>query len=360
MPLLLPPLFLEMLATGMDCAISISGGKDSQAMLLTFVAWFRAQGFTGKLYALHTTLGRAERSETPGFLEALCARIALPLIVVQPIVGGQPGDLQDSLERRHLQLAGTNTPAWPSMRNRYCTALKVSACEKEMRKSLLIASIEGIRAAESEPRAEKDPFTIREKITGERYKHLALEAAWALYQENAQTRDGQYLFFEAPVQARPLPRLAVTLYPLFFWSEEAVWRACGTSTQALEERRALYLQGIEREDPALRAQALAGWCAHPAYVKGARRLSCSLCIWADRETLRSGAYDSPSYYRQLVWMEIESGFPFQQRLWLAEVAPELLTDEQHQALAALPRYQRWLSRTRRSTVLPLSGSAAHS
>lgn len=62
MPLLLPPLFLAMLAAGMDCAISISGGKDSQAMLVALSAWFRAQGFRGKLYALHVTLGRAERS----------------------------------------------------------------------------------------------------------------------------------------------------------------------------------------------------------------------------------------------------------------------------------------------------------
>lgn len=36
-------------------------------------------------------------------------------------------------------------------------------------------------------------------------------------------------------------------------------------------------EGIERQDPAIRAQALNGWLAHPAYVKLARRLSCMLC-----------------------------------------------------------------------------------
>src|SRR5260370_20309262 len=158
-PLFLPPLVLEMLRAGMDCAISISGGKDSQAMLVAFVAWFRAQGFTGKIYALHTTLGRAERTETPGFIDTLCSRLALPLVVVQPVVGGQPGDLLDSLDRRMHQLEGTQTPFWPSMNNRYCTSLKLAACDKDMRASPLILRLEGIRAAESEPRTENQPLS---------------------------------------------------------------------------------------------------------------------------------------------------------------------------------------------------------
>ncbi len=352
--LFLPDLLREMLAAGMDVAMSVSGGKDSQTMLLTVVPWFRAQGFSGKLYALHTTLGRAERAETASFLEALCAKIAIPLIVVQPVVGGVVGDLQDALARRKGQLANTATPFWPSMRNRYCTALKRTACDKQMSTSSLIVSLEGIRAAESEPRAEKQPFSVRTTITGQRYKRLIPEAAWSLYQAD-QARLAhlpiQHSFFEqedAHIQLPALPRLAFTLYPLFFWDEEEVWRSCGTSLAELEERRMLYRQGIEQEDPTLRAQALAGWPAHPAYVKLARRLSCSLCIWADEMTLRSGAYNSPDYFRQLVWWEIETGYPFQQGRWLADVAPKLLTDEQREALSALPQRQNLLKANKRT------------
>ncbi len=86
----------------------------------------------------------------------------------------------------------------------------------------------------------------------------------------------------------------------------------------------IYKEGIAQQDAGKRTAALAGWSAHPAYVKGARRLSCSLCILGNLETLRAGAYHQPEYYRALVWLEIEVGCPFQAHRWLADVAPERL------------------------------------
>jgi 3'-phosphoadenosine 5'-phosphosulfate sulfotransferase (PAPS reductase)/FAD synthetase len=148
-PLFLPDSVLLMLQAGMDCAVSISGGKDSQALLMSFVLWFRAQGFSGKLFALHVDLGRAERTETPGFIASLCAQLAIPLHIVRPVVGGQIGDLQDVLQRRMQTLAGTGTPFWPTKSRRYCTSKKRDACDKELRGSPLILSLEGIRASES-------------------------------------------------------------------------------------------------------------------------------------------------------------------------------------------------------------------
>jgi tRNA(Ile)-lysidine synthase TilS/MesJ len=45
------PLLYEILAAGTDCAISVSGGKDSQAHLITAVNWLRAQGYCGQIFA---------------------------------------------------------------------------------------------------------------------------------------------------------------------------------------------------------------------------------------------------------------------------------------------------------------------
>lgn len=357
--LLLPKTFVSALHEGADSGIGVSGGKDSQALLTRYLDWHRGQGFSGKVFAIWVNLGRAERTETPGFLDALCARLAVPLEIVAPVIGGQPGDLQDSFRQRKEKLAGTQTPFWPTRGLRYCTSLKRDACDKYFRGSRLIVSLEGIRADESEERAEKEPFTVRQAITGKRYKTLLPEVAFKNYLDDlAEAKQALVPFSmfdddEDEDRGEKIPRLAFTLYPLFHWTLDEVWASCGTSQQELEERRALYKEGIERQDHVLRAQALAGWFSHPAYVKLARRLSCSLCILADRETLRSGAYNNPSYYRALVWYEIESGYPFQQNHWVASIAPELLTDEQHTALIGLPQWQAWQEKKSKRKTLPM-------
>src|SRR5216110_1682903 len=185
-PLFLPDIFPAILREGSDCGIGLSGGKDSQALLITFLKWYRAQGFTGRLFAIWANLGRAERTETPGFIDALCKQLAVPLEIVRPVIGDREGDLQDSLARRKDKLAGTGTPFWPTLGRRYCSSLKRSACDKAFRSSRIIASLEGIRAEESDERAEKEPFTVRETITGTRYKTLAPSEAFARYQADRQ------------------------------------------------------------------------------------------------------------------------------------------------------------------------------
>src|SRR5438045_2474696 len=99
-PLFLPDIFLAGLSEGADCGIGLSGGKDSQALVKKFVQWYRAQGFTGRLFGIWVNLGRAERTETPGFIETLCTQLAVPLEIVRPVIGEREGDLQDSLARR--------------------------------------------------------------------------------------------------------------------------------------------------------------------------------------------------------------------------------------------------------------------
>jgi tRNA(Ile)-lysidine synthase TilS/MesJ len=99
----LSPLLLEVLAEGADCAIGVSGGKDSQATLITVVAWLRAQGYAGKIFAIFADLGRAEWLQTRSFIERLCQSLEIELIVVQRA----QGDLLDLIEQRRETLADT-------------------------------------------------------------------------------------------------------------------------------------------------------------------------------------------------------------------------------------------------------------
>src|SRR5690349_10007198 len=113
----LPSIALEALASGADCAIGLSGGKDSMALLLTFVPWFRAQGFSGSLFAIFAHLGRAEWWQTEDFVTKLCARVGIELVIVRR----EQGDLLDRFDQRRITL-GQNSPFWPTSANRYCSS----------------------------------------------------------------------------------------------------------------------------------------------------------------------------------------------------------------------------------------------
>jgi len=81
--------------------------------------------------------------------------------------------------------------------------------------------------------------------------------------------------------------------------------------------------------------------ATPRMSRGTRRLSCAM---SHPGRLRDSAFwclQQPPSYRKLVWMEIESGHPFQPQRWLADIAPALLTDEQRAVLGALPARLAW-------------------
>jgi hypothetical protein len=82
------------------------GAKDSHAMIHTLPSWFRAQGYTGELYAIHADLGRMEWSQTYQIVQQHAAAAAISLVVVN----WKGGDLVDRIEQRMEQLAGTGKP----------------------------------------------------------------------------------------------------------------------------------------------------------------------------------------------------------------------------------------------------------
>lgn len=329
--------------------VSISGGKDSQAMLEAVTAAHAAEGWACHLYAIHADLGRMEWGETPAQVEAQCARLGVPLTVVRRPQGDLLQEMQERMAK--LQARGEaegeaarnpwptasmryctadqkrdpmdkakrqGAPFWPDARNRYCTAdqkrgpigtairqaaphwpsadaryctahQKSHQIDKALRPFSLVVSCIGIRAQESRNRAKK-----------------------AAVQPDAR------------LSTRA--RTAWTWHPILDWTIDQVWAQLGTDAADVARRQKVYRLGEMSGDDALKAKALDGWRAHPAYVYGNERVSCAFCVLATRSDLEVGARHNPELYRTLVDMERESGWLFQQGKPLADVAPELLTE----------------------------------
>lgn len=280
------------LRAGAALAISISGGKDGQAMLKTLVPWYRAQGYTGPLYAIHADLGRTEWPQTAAHVERLAREAGVPLVVVRR----EQGDLLARWQERMAALEGTGKPFWSSAANRYCTSdLKRGPINKHLRRHQLVISAEGIRAAESPARAKKPVVSTREGITSEKLIGLSPDDALA-YRSFGQ-------------------RLALTWNPILHWTVDDVWQACGTSRADLARRRELYQAGEV-------SAALDGWPAHPAYIYGNERLSCALCVLASDNDIRNGARHNPALYQELRRMEIASGATFRHKRSLADIVEQ--------------------------------------
>lgn len=283
-----PPVIDAALRAGAALAISISGGKDGQAMLRTVVPWHRALGYSGAIYAIHADLGRVEWTETPDQVERQAHDAGVDLVVVRR----EQGDLLARWQERMAALAGTDRPFWSSAANRYCTSdLKRGPINKRLRQHQLIISAEGLRAEESPARAKKAAVSLRGEITSAKLIDLSPEDALT-YRSFGQ-------------------RLALTWYPIHDWNIDDVWAACGTSAADLAERQAHYAAGD--------LTALDGWPAHPAYVYGNQRLSCAICVLASANDIRNGARHNPALYQELRRMEDASGATFRHKQSLKDI-----------------------------------------
>lgn len=360
-PLLVPDV-LDRVLSRADAAlfVSISGGKDSQAMLNAVVGEHRARGWASAVFAIHADLGRTEWRESLPHCQKICDDLGIFLKVVRR----PQGDLLQEIQDRQAKLTGTGRSAWPTATQRYCTAdqkrdqiekakrqafwpdaqnryctsdqkrsqidkavrgphwpsadnryctshQKSDQIDKELRGYSLVVSAMGMRAGESRARAKKPAFTIDHTLTAKALRSLDPSAAIEAWTRGEAARP---LFSKRKHQ-----RLAFDWLPIHDWTLDQVWEACGTSADDLMRRQALYAEGQS-------LTALDGWPAHPAYVYGNQRVSCSLCVLASRNDLRVGALHNPELYRTYVQMERESGFTFQHKKPLSDVAPELLVN----------------------------------
>jgi 3'-phosphoadenosine 5'-phosphosulfate sulfotransferase (PAPS reductase)/FAD synthetase len=247
--------------SGAALAVSISGGKDSQAMATALVAWAKREGYWGvnEIFAVHADLGRMEwRGEyaTEPVVRAQAAHLGLELHICTRTDGR---DLLGRIQDRRVKLAeeGKDAPFWPAPGPlRYCTSdLKRDPIDKLLRKYSHVISAEGIRAEESDARSKKPCWTPRKRI-------------------ECQSRE------------------AHTWNPIIDWLETDVWTAIGGRD---------------------------GHLVHPAYGLGNDRLSCALCIMGCDGDLVNGARNNPALFEELLEMERDSGWKFTQRRSLEEV-----------------------------------------
>lgn len=352
----MPRVIVDALGLGAALAVSISGGKDSQALANTLSGMHRERGWPGIIFALHMDLGRAEWPQTPAHVERIARENDLELVVVSR----PQGDLVQEITDRMEKLRGTDKPFWPSATNRYCTAdqkrsqadkvyrnleetpfwpsssnryctshHKTNQADKIYRRHDLIISAEGNRAEES-PKRRKDPVaSIRGPITSKPLRDLEPEAALSLWWRVRQLLDAgdldtvREMGLDYYTRESSPWRLALTWYPLHDWLVEDVWRACNTSGADLERRRALYREGKAEGDADKMSAAAEGWPAHAAYVWGNERLSCALCILGSVNDLRNGAERNPDLLRTYVELERVGGSTFKHNFSLEELAEEL-------------------------------------
>lgn len=266
---------------GAAIVVSISGGKDSQAMLNAVADLHRSRGWTGPLLALHADLGRIEwqgDASVPGFrsapehVEKMAQDAGVPLHIVRRTDGR---DMIDHWEARRRKLEGSGSPFWSSSKQRYCTSdMKRDPMDSFCRQFSDVVVCEGLRAQESTERAKKRRLEPRTRINNSK-------------------------------------RRALTWRPIFDWSQLQVWRAIGTSWGELRDLRQRWDQGDR--------SVLRDWPAAPAYVLGNERLSCSMCVLASKSDLTNGARYNPDTWATLARMEAESGFTFRQDISLAQI-----------------------------------------
>lgn len=288
-PITVPAAVEAALGRGAALVVSISGGKDSQAMLNVLVDLHRTRGWTGPIVALHADLGRVEWQgdpSIPGFrsapehVEAMCQTAGVPLHIVRRSDGR---DMIDHWQARAEQTKGTGVPFWSSSAARYCTSdMKRDPMNVWVRNTFKVGEVivcEGLRAQESPERAKKARLERRTKCSSRK-------------------------------------RQAWTWRPIFDWTQLQVWRAIGTSWGDLRDRRERWAAGDRT--------ALVDWPAAPAYVLGNERLSCAMCVLAPKPSaehpdLVNGARYNPSTWAAMVDLERTYGYTFRLDISLEQI-----------------------------------------
>ena len=150
-----PPECRDMIRRGALVSVSVSGGKDSQAMTILLARIVPRD----QLVVVHAPLGEVEWPGTVEHIENTLPA-GVPLIFAR-VVSGKT--LLDQVEERGK---------WPGPRTRFCTrSNKVSPIERELRHYLKahprfagrIVSAIGIRRDESSARSKRIPWTRSER-----------------------------------------------------------------------------------------------------------------------------------------------------------------------------------------------------
>lgn len=261
----IPKEIRQSVAEGAVLAVSISGGKDSQAILKVIKKWHQEEKLKNKLFAIHADLGRAEWDETPEFVEKYTSQLGVELVVVRRERNGKEMDLLDRWIERKEQLEGTGKPFWSSAMARYCTSdLKADPINRYLRQFDNVISIEGIRWEESKARSLKPRWKVRTEIATK-------------------------------------GRKALTWNAIIDYSMNDVFATWGQSVELYRKAQLEYR---------LTGKVPEWWNFHPAYAMGNDRLSCSICILGSLNDRLNGIKHNPKFADAIQALEDETGFEF--------------------------------------------------
>lgn len=331
----IPSVIHQALEHGAALAISISGGADSQALLIAVVKFHRAMQYPGKLFAIFADLGRIEWLGTKEQCQKLCHEYNVELVVVRrnPTTDERfsdpldQGDMVDRWWQRYQSIVWadqekeivsinqtiSSKPPFSDKANRFCTKeLKTAPIDKALRANNLLICAVGIRAQESTDRQYQPWYSVRSDITTSSLKEPASVKPASKKTEDKNTamlKRQQWAdsALEHWLAGGCSGKLAFTWNAIIDWLIESVWQCIGHSLTDLEQRRNLFAAGqIET--------ALIGWKAHWAYVSGNNRLSCALCVLASKNDVKNGAIHNPLLWLELVTIQLVSGWKFTKNL----------------------------------------------
>lgn len=274
----------SLIAANAPIVICVSGGKDSRHAATESVAHVREQGHSGRIVLCYSDLGRVVWSDAKEQCQTLADKLGVELIIVRREAGGLMERWQkrwaDNVKRYvNLSCVKVILP-WSTPAMRFCTSeLKTTIIQRWIRKTFNepVVCVLGIRRDESSHRAKAPVFKPYE-IT---------------------IKDGKEKMPALPVGS-------VDWNPIVEVKTETVFQI---------------LRASELPIPS-------------SYTFDADRYSCAFCIMATLRNLKAGTCDPRNLdlYREQCELEIVSTFSFQDKQWLSDVAPELLTEDQRARL----------------------------
>jgi 3'-phosphoadenosine 5'-phosphosulfate sulfotransferase (PAPS reductase)/FAD synthetase len=257
-----------LLAANSPVAIGVSGGKDSQAAALATFDHLNAIGHRGPRVLIHSDLGSVEWNESLPVCQRLAAYLGVELIVVSRKAGGLlsrwAARWASSMRRYENLETVTLVLPWSTPSMRFCTSeLKTHIISAELRRRF------------------KGQTVVN--VTGVRREESVARAKGSIASKDA---DGKG------------------------WS----WRPISDWTVA-QVFECIALSGLE---------------PHEAYTRfGMSRVSCRFCIMSNLSDMMAAAAVPESHvlYGHMVDIEVASTFGFQGSRWLADIAPQLLSDD---------------------------------
>ena len=302
-----PGFMQSVLDAGATLAVSVSGGKDSDAMLRYLDSTHSNKNWTGELFSLFCDLGRIEWPGVSKHLHRVCAELNVPLTKLYP-----KRSMIDEWQHRHETILSKQQkkPFWSSSAARYCTKHeKTQPADKLLRGYQFVVCAIGLRAEESSARAKKPRYQVRNDIA----------SVWYKTPQSCKSAEEKERWAEQAYQTwldnGRKGRFALSWHPIHDWSLAEVWQQNGTSCEDVARRSTLYQSGELK-------QALQGFPCHWAYVSSNSRLSCALCVLASSHDILNGAQHNLRTWTELALMEVTSGWSFQQGRWLSSLASE--------------------------------------